>query len=1178
MKKLIVSFASLILFSIPVFSQIGICAFDPVKRGDKGPYPTPVDPTNVTGQEYDEVVSNVEEICQLDISSWPTLNKRLDISDGTISIAASNTLPVTCAPNDLYGKLDEDNLYLCESTDTWVKYGGVAFFRLDEISDPTADTTLDGATNDATFTNFDAFSITANLANEIATTTNGEIRLVTKNVVDTAASVNECLVLQNATTGKVEYAPCATGSGTVISGAVAQYTPDGFPNVCHACEEFKSGEVLTWAWANQDSATLTLIRDSAVLRTEIGQSTNARVRWISGANIPSTGDFIFALKAQLSHFDRNNLDRCGISALTAGTEATPTELQMLYWKGNDASNDAIIELEEWTSYTGGITAIAQNSSPKLDLRDTITLYLAYKWDDTGNQVFAYYSENGFEWQDFNGNGIQSTTKPTSLGYFCSSNVGGANTGMTVEWFRVLNSTIQIADLQVGGPGAKGGGGSAVVLDIGDDAGDDSLDIQEIATVNDTNAILTEPADDKISIDFSKNWLDADALGDVDCTAQQLYRRNDANSAWACTQTTSNDSGDWSFLRNITAASATNPASFSFHSTISDAPTYIEVGTGGTGDRLSAIDFVGGSTYTDFGLRVQRSAGSNASSVLTHRGTGQLQFTAQEATSILFNTNNTTRTTIDSSGNITAVSSQNPASFTFRSSVTSAPTYIEVGTGGTGDRLSAIDFVGGPAWTDYGLRLQRSGGANGISTLKHRGTGAIQFEAEEVADTIFKSGGATRATIESDGDLLLTNRIGFNLTPDLAIIDYRNVPSNDSIGILASREVGVNDCEICLFADFAGAGSAGNWWRIGSTNVGWEPNAFIVRGDGRVGLGTTSPGYKLDINGGGQRIVQTGSTNALQLDNGGASGPILDIEFENQNTTNPSTWKLRAWPAGHFAIRDHDAGVDLLQFDEVGGAATARQRWSWLGAESPMSLLVGSTTAAATSRMELGFGSSGNRQAYIDYQTDDTYTDYGMRLIRGAGANSNTTLHHRGTGTLQLETQDAGNLTLRTSATDRIVINGSGAVTVSGQTTFNPQGTVTFGAEDTNQGRLLLHGSATGSPEGGEVTLKMSDDNDATHDSWNMDVSGTSLRFFVLPSAATPVKFNPTAPTNALVVDTNDVTVSTKYLQIPVQTGIPVAGDCDAAGEAGRVVFRVTGTTYELYLCTGVNGWKKTVPA
>lgn len=66
----------------------------------------------------------------------------------------------------------------------------------------------------------------------------------------------------------------------------------------------------------------------------------------------------------------------------------------------------------------------------------------------------------------------------------------------------------------------GAGGSAITLDLGDDGGNDSTDLTEIATSGDTNNIFTEPSADKLLIDVSQNWPTAD-LATTATTANNL---------------------------------------------------------------------------------------------------------------------------------------------------------------------------------------------------------------------------------------------------------------------------------------------------------------------------------------------------------------------------------------------------------------------------------------------------------------------------------------------------------------------------------------------------------------------------------------------------------------------------------------------------------------------------------
>ena len=79
---------------------------------------------------------------------------------------------------------------------------------------------------------------------------------------------------------------------------------------------------------------------------------------------------------------------------------------------------------------------------------------------------------------------------------------------------------------------------------------------------------------------------------------------------------------------------------------------LEIGEGGSSNRNAEIRLIGDTNRTgaDCGFKIIRtSGGSNASSELIHRGTGQFILEANEAADMLFKTSNTTRMIIDSGG-------------------------------------------------------------------------------------------------------------------------------------------------------------------------------------------------------------------------------------------------------------------------------------------------------------------------------------------------------------------------------------------------------------------------------------------------------------------------------------------------------------------------------------------------
>lgn len=77
-------------------------------------------------------------------------------------------------------------------------------------------------------------------------------------------------------------------------------------------------------------------------------------------------------------------------------------------------------------------------------------------------------------------------------------------------------------------GDGSGGGSSVILDLGDDASNESTDVGEIATTGDTNSIFSEPSADKLLIAVGNNWPTADAAdalsaNGTNCSAGEAAR-------------------------------------------------------------------------------------------------------------------------------------------------------------------------------------------------------------------------------------------------------------------------------------------------------------------------------------------------------------------------------------------------------------------------------------------------------------------------------------------------------------------------------------------------------------------------------------------------------------------------------------------------------------------------------
>jgi len=136
------------------------------------------------------------------------------------------------------------------------------------------------------------------------------------------------------------------------------------------------------------------------------------------------------------------------------------------------------------------------------------------------------------------------------------------------------------------------------------------------------------------------------------------------------------------------------------------------------------------------------------------------------------------------------------------------------------------------------------------------------------------------------------------------------------------------------------------------------------------------------------------------------------------------------------------------------------------------------------------GLSGNRNVTIDLTGDDTYTDYGFRIIRDSGgSNANTNLANRGTGGLYLTTVEAGFIAFQTTNTERIRIDSSGNVgigTTSPAAPLHVRGSSVFGTVNVQS----LSANA-------ESSISFYDSTDTSADKWiiGKNVGGLSADQF-----------------------------------------------------------------------------------
>ncbi len=315
------------------------------------------------------------------------------------------------------------------------------------------------------------------------------------------------------------------------------------------------------------------------------------------------------------------------------------------------------------------------------------------------------------------------------------------------------------------------------------------------------------------------------------------------------------------------------------------------------------------------------------------------------------------------------------------------------------------------------------------------TGIYNPNANEIG---FTTAGTARLIIDANGQVR-TGGLGtannpvytFNSDPNTGIYspgaDQVSISTNgterlriDATGQVEAVSLGTAAAPVYSFTTDPNTGL----YSPGADQVAISTNGtgrLFVDSSGRVGVNTSSPSQRLHIY---ESIAETGAFARIEEVGG-------QTAFFGVNTIGGSVQV-----SGNNPFQIATNGTERLR---VTGAGLVG-----LGTSSPSQLLhvAGNARIGANDSsdalLEIGAGATGNRSAYIDFTGDTTYSDYGLRIIRQAsGANSDTDILHRGTGSLKLKALEAGSLTFSTNDTTRLFINSSGNVGIGTATPDQP---------------------------------------------------------------------------------------------------------------------------------------------
>ena len=188
-----------------------------------------------------------------------------------------------------------------------------------------------------------------------------------------------------------------------------QYDPNRPPSSCDTCDEFTGNtETLSWAWANQDSATSSVVHTGVEV---VGEATGDEIRGRC-VDAPSAGNVDFSAHVRMFGLQVTTEQSCGITFLTGGTLGAPTETRTVRVHGNAS---AYMTGDSDFDYGAGAT-----NTHVLDLgfatphvNFNYGMYIRLDYNNTAATVSGYVSSAGALYQTV-GTAVAVTGDPSKV--------------------------------------------------------------------------------------------------------------------------------------------------------------------------------------------------------------------------------------------------------------------------------------------------------------------------------------------------------------------------------------------------------------------------------------------------------------------------------------------------------------------------------------------------------------------------------------------------------------------------------------------------------------------------------------------------------------------------------------------------------------------------------------------
>ena len=242
--------------------------------------------------------------------------------------------------------------------------------------------------------------------------------------------------------------------------------------------------------------------------------------------------------------------------------------------------------------------------------------------------------------------------------------------------------------------------------------------------------------------------------------------------------------------------------------------------------------------------------------------------------------------------------------------------MEVGIAGSGDRNAYFDFWADDTNTDYSARLIRAPGVNGELRLRNNGTGLFAIGTNNSDDFYIENGGNVgigvsnpTSKLDVSGNARIRTISGGASSDAVVTADASgNLRSRTAAQIVAAGGGVTSNTNIGNANQIL---TASRTVTMGNYDLNIDSNTLVVDGSAnRVGIGTTSPRAKLDVNSsaylGDSYFDNSGE---LHLGPGSTSSQVTGIRFYGNGDTSYDGWVSRsAGTDGAMFIRNIGDGA------------------------------------------------------------------------------------------------------------------------------------------------------------------------------------------------------------------------------------------------------------------------------